>query len=474
MCVLYNVQAYEFLADYFDFSDKPNSFDIDKMYEVEISYSPINITDDKLYDKLINFLPENIEKQKEIIRLEQAEKERIDNIRKELENKELAENLYKVVYEYYNPDNDFAILKNKLDICDSIDVDKCYQGIAEIEVLLQRTNELSQKYIPQQIAFHLIERLSSAKKLLTNLLIIDANKLREKEYGTLDSLKQKLRVSINKLGFEELLDVYKDYKRFHSSILEKQANSDKIVAGSYEPYIDVYNYGAILISNKLNQLNRNKAKTKHIAPETLDAAMCFYYDTENIAEAYEIQKKERYSQDKESGNIGERKVEYTLQWLDKSNVSIEARSKNYAGAPCIKLLNTEFINKIQEYDHIIVGPKGVFIIETKNYAGKIIVDKYGNWIRKKHNEEIGMTNPLQQMRQHEKVLNSFLPNHVNIVSILCIANDKAIIEGSENFPMPIIKSDMIVEFLETYKGDITLSSEDIKICSNLIYEHMVS
>ena len=85
-----------------------------------------------------------------------------------------------------------------------------------------------------------------------------------------------------------------------------------------------------------------------------------------------------------------------------------------------------------------------------------------------------MTNPLQQMRQHEKVLKSFLPGDINVVSILCIANDKVIIEGSENFTLPIVKSDMIVEFMENYNDDSDLSQNEINKCCELIYEHMVN
>ena len=43
-----------------------------------------------------------------------------------------------------------------------------------------------------------------------------------------------------------------------------------------------------------------------------------------------------------------------------------------------------FLNEPMEYDHVLVGKQGVFVIETKNYKGKIIVDENGNWIRNKN------------------------------------------------------------------------------------------
>lgn len=103
-----------------------------------------------------------------------------------------------------------------------------------------------------------------------------------------------------------------------------------------------------------------------------------------------------------------------------------------------------------------------------------MVDKAGNWIRKKNGEEEGVKNPLQQIRQHEKLLASFLPKECRIISILCIANDKAIIEGSEHCPIPIVKSDLLVEFIENWQTtDSKLSAVQKKHCIAAIYEHMV-
>ena len=123
---------------------------------------------------------------------------------------------------------------------------------------------------------------------------------------------------------------------------------------------------------------------------------------------------------------------------------------------------------------MIVSGKGVFNIETKNFTGKLVVDNVGNWIRKKDGDEEGVKNPLQQVRQHEKLLASFLPKGCRIISILCIANDKAIIEGSEHCPIPIVKSDLLVEFIENWQAtDSELSDEQKKDCITAIYEHMV-
>lgn len=296
-----------------------------------------------------------------------------------------------------------------------------------------------------------------------------------RRYGPVSILKDNLRSSINRLGFMELLELFKEYKAQENyfSELVAQSNLDR-KDSLFKQYADIYRLGSVLISDRMNQINRNKTKNKYIPQDLLDEAMVFYYDADSPQDAYAARSAEIYSQAKESGDKGEKKVDYALKWLDTSYVKIEKRSKDKAGNPCILISNPTFIDEKQEYDHLIVSSKGVFSIETKNFAGKLVVDKSGNWIRKKDGGEEGMKNPLQQVRQHEKLLASFLPRECHIISILCIANDKAVIEGEEHCPIPIVKSDLLVEFIENWKETGSELSDDQKEdCVATIYEHMV-
>ncbi|WP_141031582.1 nuclease-related domain-containing protein [Campylobacter devanensis] len=305
------------------------------------------------------------------------------------------------------------------------------------------------------------------------------DKLNEKsllqQYGPISGLKIKLRESIDRLGFKELLDLYKEYKEKENLLCSKACHAGmKLNEFPYGEYIDIYRLWSILISDKMNRINKNKAENKYISQDLLDEALIFYYDTESAKEADFIRTNEKYAQDKLSGNEGEQKVDYALKWLDKSYIQIEKKSIDKVGNRCIFIKNAEFIDEQQEYDHLIVSNKGIFNIETKNYTGKLVIDQYGNWIRKRDNEEEGLKNPLQQIRQHEKILMSFLPENCKVISIICIANDKAIIEGSENCPIPIIKSDMLVEYIENYNEvEAKISDLQVKQCVNAIYSHMV-
>lgn len=151
---------------------------------------------------------------------------------------------------------------------------------------------------------------------------------------------------------------------------------------------------------------------------------------------------------REAGMIGEQEVEYALKWLPSEYIVLEKRE----GITLQLQLYNDSIR--QEIDHIVVGPSGVILIETKNYSGKITIDKNGNWRRETEKGEIGEKNPLQQIERHHYITEKILGEDVPIHDIICIANDSSIIEGTENSVVPIIKSDMLAHYIkkmERYK-----------------------
>lgn len=123
----------------------------------------------------------------------------------------------------------------------------------------------------------------------------------------------------------------------------------------------------------------------------------------------------------------------------------------------------------------MIGPQGVFNIETKNYTGKIIIDRDGNWIREQSDgRKVGERNPLQQSRRHEAVLRSIVGDDVPIISILAIANPKAIIQGAENSKVKLLKSDVLEEYISNYKGAVSYTKEKIQALADEIEKYRVS
>lgn len=157
-----------------------------------------------------------------------------------------------------------------------------------------------------------------------------------------------------------------------------------------------------------------------------------------------------------AGIRGEQEVLYALKWLDDVYKILSDKP--------IKLKNEEFIDEEQEYDHIIVGPAGVILIETKAYSGTISIDENGNWqrMKKEGGGWVGETNPLQQVRRHEKLIKSFLPKDIPLRSIVCLAKSNVVVKGVNNSPLDIVKVDMLTEHIENIECENRLDEQ--KIC----------
>ena len=153
----------------------------------------------------------------------------------------------------------------------------------------------------------------------------------------------------------DLLELYKEYKKQEAYLVSKERYDERMGIKSilYKEYIDVFRLGSILISNRMNQINHNKARHKYIPQDLLDEAMIFYYEGKSIQDSYKVQADERYFQEKMGGNKGEQKVEYALKWLDPSFIKIKKKSIDRVGDKCIHIYNPAFMDEKQEYDHLI-------------------------------------------------------------------------------------------------------------------------
>ena len=302
-------------------------------------------------------------------------------------------------------------------------------------------------------------------------------KLREQlksEYGTIADDKKSLVTSLQDIQFDAAAQLFREFET-KQRVLEEQmaANENWGINDLYRDYIEFYTKGKILISNHLNKINIYKKRIKPLSQQDVAVAQTYFYG-DNIPQEPVLQpinKKLLLIQAK--GIKGELDVDYALKWLDKKYIVITKGSTNKYGMKRIIIANPEFMDESQEFDHLIVGEQGIFMVETKNYAGKLIVDKNGNWIRvASDGSEEGERNPIQQVGRHEKMLRSFIPPQVKIISIICMANPKMIIEGVENCVIPIIKSDMLEYYIEHYETKTKLRKKDIDKCVELIEAHM--
>ena len=76
-------------------------------------------------------------------------------------------------------------------------------------------------------------------------------------------------------------------------------------------------------------------------------------------------------------------------------------------------------NRSIEIDHIVVNPCGVFVIETKNYRGRILGNREDQkWTQIKENETKTFYNPVLQNKTHVNAIKSILPVGTPIFSLV--------------------------------------------------------
>ncbi len=145
----------------------------------------------------------------------------------------------------------------------------------------------------------------------------------------------------------------------------------------------------------------------------------------------------------QAGARGEKEVDHRIQWWLPEHRGWQAVRKDCRGKysdRCILLQNRPQFPEKQEYDHILVGPGGVILIETKNYGGEIQVVNNETW-RRRRTGETGWKqeeSPAYQVHRHELLLKSLLDPKVPVKSIICIANDATRIQNAQRSRYPIV------------------------------------
>lgn len=163
------------------------------------------------------------------------------------------------------------------------------------------------------------------------------------------------------------------------------------------------------------------------------------------------------------GRAGEEAVDYVLKWLPPDTYCVIGKDcKGKYNDNVILLGNISFVDEAQEFDHIVIGPQGIFNIETKNYVGKLLIDQNGNWFRLKKGETEWRAeeNPAQQIFRHHVLLQSIVGDNVPIIDVICMAHPSLMISGQENSLIPVVKKDLLADFIVNYPS-VNLSKREI-------------
>lgn len=119
-----------------------------------------------------------------------------------------------------------------------------------------------------------------------------------------------------------------------------------------------------------------------------------------------------------------------------------------------------------QIDHIVVSKYGIFVIETKNYQGKIYgADKSENWKQYIHGNEYRMVNPVRQNQGHVRALMECLPtyNQFQYVSVVAFAGDANVKTNCQN----VVYVYELTKYISNRKNEILTEKQVDEYCNKL-------
>jgi hypothetical protein len=139
-------------------------------------------------------------------------------------------------------------------------------------------------------------------------------------------------------------------------------------------------------------------------------------------------------------------------------------------------------NNFNELDNLIIGPNGIFIIETKNYVGTISGDvKDHDWIQERTVRGKDITkdfyNPIMQVQQHGRRLEEFLRlNSINFKprQIVYFVNPETTLNIVGQSDVQVFSNqdlDNMLNFINTFNNNVDISNEDKETIVNAIMEN---
>lgn len=127
-----------------------------------------------------------------------------------------------------------------------------------------------------------------------------------------------------------------------------------------------------------------------------------------------------------------------------------------------------------QLDHLVVSPKGLFIIETKNWAGHLEGDEKDEiWTQTKRtaNKPIQLKSPMKQNERHLEVLRAHFAaagiDWPDVFSLLVISNPSTTYKIT-NQSVPILRPKAVGTFIRSFQPYRTYVEEEVDAVLNLL------
>ncbi len=127
-----------------------------------------------------------------------------------------------------------------------------------------------------------------------------------------------------------------------------------------------------------------------------------------------------------------------------------------------------------QIDHLVVSPKGIFAIETKNWRGHIEGEESEDrWTQTKEpgKPPIRVFNPIRQSQRHVEILRGALEragiDWPGIVSVVVFLSPRTTFTV-HHAKTPVLRPDAAVKYIAEYQSDREYSEEEITAVVNLL------
>lgn len=122
----------------------------------------------------------------------------------------------------------------------------------------------------------------------------------------------------------------------------------------------------------------------------------------------------------------------------------------------------------QEFDHLVVGPNGVFHIEEKDWEGAVTFTSNGVERDKESHKE----DPTAQLYRHEFVLKELLRDNkleADVTGLLCFTHPDCILAGKSP-AFAAVKPDGLIHAIQSHKAKRILSPGEVDRVAGLLEE----
>lgn len=157
-------------------------------------------------------------------------------------------------------------------------------------------------------------------------------------------------------------------------------------------------------------------------------------------------------------------VVFKRRKVNDINLGEEEVNKVLSKLSGYKLLSDIMIRKedgTSQIDHILIGKKGIFVIETKDYSGTIRGEEYSKyWTQTINKRKNHFYNPIRQNYGHVKSVENLIKEKDIYISLIVFTN-RSKLKGLKT-DTPVIQVKKLKKFIRKYKSDIKLSNDQIE------------